>query len=189
MVSVKTLSTLALCLLTSVNGFDLLRDNEGFAILPPTHLVLKHLEDHIPETNPSCSHVVSTVHKNGEVVYVNLNTHSTLNTGTYKRNYDNKAYHQTNVKSLFTREVETTKTCFNEEFDFGISQCDFDFDSYNAPTNCSSSTKYACVVSVEKQQDSNLKLSAMNNVPAEAYCYHKLSDAVSAGVTGGSCAH
>ena len=44
MVSFKSLITLAIAA-TSVSSFNLLHDDKGFAILPPTNIVLDHLKE------------------------------------------------------------------------------------------------------------------------------------------------
>ncbi|RCK55659.1 hypothetical protein Cantr_05764 [Candida viswanathii] len=182
MVSFKSLITLAIAA-TSVSAFNLLHDEEGFAILPPPTLFW---------TNRSHTHydVVNTVLDDGEIVAVNVHTHDVKRSGKFKRDYDNSVYYQYNKKQLFIRTIEDSSLtqCLNQEFEAETSQCGFDFIEYNDANNCSSdATKYSCLLDVMKQQDATLKLKDMDDVPAQVRCYHKLSDASAKQVVGGAC--
>ncbi|KAI5969925.1 hypothetical protein CANMA_000965 [Candida margitis] len=190
MVSFKYLITLALAT-TAVQSFSLLHDAEGFAILPPTDVVLNHLKEAGKKDASNHYDVVNTVHKNGEIVQVNMHTHEIKQTGKYKYDYDNSCYRDESKRDLFTREIQdaSLQACFNKEDELETSQCGFDFVAYDDASNCdSSSTKYSCVLDVQKQQDATLKLKDMDNIPAQVRCYHKLSTAQSDKVTGGACA-
>ncbi|KAI5958061.1 hypothetical protein KGF57_002869 [Candida theae] len=190
MVSLKYLIHLALAT-TAVQSFSLLHDAEGFAILPPTDVVLKNLKSAGKKDSLSHYDVVNTVNENGEIVRVNMHSFEIKSTGKYKYNYDNSCYRDESKRDLFTREIEDASLtqCFNKDNEMETSQCGFDFVSYDDATNCdSSTTKYSCVLDVQKQQDATLKLKDMDDIPAQVRCYHNLSTAQSDKVTGGACA-
>ncbi|KAK6200073.1 Coi1 protein [Scheffersomyces amazonensis] len=193
MVSVNFISAVALSLLSlssKVNAFDLLRDEQGYAILPPTELVIKHLADLEAEEDPSEYTVVTTIHKNGEVVKVNLNTHEIQQTGLYKRNYDTSAYYTEEASGVFKRDIQNTSGfCFNEDADFGISQCTFDFVAYDSPSNCTAlgAQYYSCVLDLEKIQDSTQRLKNMVPNPAQTRCFKSLDKAIAANAANGAC--
>ena len=190
MVSFKYLVSLALAT-TVVQSFTLLHDAEGYAILPPTDVVLNYLKEAGKKDASTHYDVVNTVHKNGEIVQVNTHTHEIKQTGKYKYNYDNSCYHDESKRdNLFTREIQDSSLtqCFNKDSELETSQCGFDFIAYDDASNCdSSTTKYSCVLDVQKQQDATLKLKDMDDIPAQVRCYHKLSTAQSDKVTGGAC--
>ncbi|KAI5951494.1 hypothetical protein KGF54_004568 [Candida jiufengensis] len=190
MVSINTLLPLIVSLSSSVLSFQLLHDQDGYAILPPTDKVLEHLKQVGKQDSSEHYDVLTTVHSNGEIIQVNLHSHEINQTGKYKYDYDNSAYNDESKRDLFTRTIEDAdlKQCFNKEFELESSQCGFDFISYDNATDCdSSSTKYSCVLDVMKQQDATLKLKDMDDVPAQVRCYHKLSTAQKDEVIGGAC--
>ncbi|KAK6460634.1 Coi1 protein [Scheffersomyces coipomensis] len=189
MVSLNLLAAIGLSLTTVVNSFDLLRDEDGFAILPPTDLVLQHLAELEAEQDPEEYTVINSIHSNGEIIKINLNTQEIQQTGLYKRDYDNEAYYQHDSKALFTREIENTSgECFNQQQQFGISQCVFEFVSYENPNNCSSdATFYSCVLDVERIQDSSVALKNMVPNPAQTRCFKSLDKAIAYNATNGAC--
>ncbi|RLV92540.1 hypothetical protein JA1_003061 [Spathaspora sp. JA1] len=187
MVSVKFLSIAAIAI-CSTNAFQLLHDQAGFPILPPTNLVLDNLQAVAPPAT-TYDDVISTVDDKGEIVNVNLNTQQTKHTGKYKHKYDNSAYEGCNMKGLFARDDKEVVECFNVELDDEVSQCTFDFIEYNNATDCGSdATKYSCVVAVQKSFDATQKLKNMDDVPAQVRCYHNIKDATNDGVQNGACA-
>ncbi|EDK42679.1 hypothetical protein PVL30_000825 [Lodderomyces elongisporus] len=191
MVSFTSIATLAMAI-TSACSFSLLHDQDGYAILPPTDTVLAHLKSAGKKDASKHYEVVNTIHKNGEIVLVNLNTHEIKQTGKYKYNYDNSCYDDISKRSaaFHKRTIEDAdrEQCYNKEYELETSQCGFDFVDYNDASNCSSeTTKYSCVLDIMKQQDATLKLKDMDSVPAQVRCYHKLSTAQSDKVTGGAC--
>ncbi|CAI5756731.1 unnamed protein product [Candida verbasci] len=192
MVSFKSLILLSSVAL-NVQCFSLLHDIEGFAILPPTDLVLEHLKTVGKTESKTHYDVVNTVNKDdGEIIQVNLHSHEVKKTGQYKQNYDNSCYHeQTGKRFLFGRTIEDSNLnqCFNSEYDLDSSQCGFDFIEYNDASNCSSdATKYSCVLDVMKQQDATKKLKDMDDVPAQVRCYHSLNQAQKIDAKDGACA-
>ncbi|KAL6453329.1 hypothetical protein SBY92_004896 [Candida maltosa Xu316] len=190
MVSFKSLITLALAV-TSVTSLTLLKDDEGFSVLPPTELVLEQLKQVATKEITTHYDLVNTVNEDGEVVQVNLHNHQTKNTGKFKRDYDNSIYYKYNKKQLFIRSIEDSSLtqCLNKEFELETSQCGFEFIEYNDANNCSSdATKYSCLLDVMKQQDATKKLKDMDDVPAQVRCYHELSTASDAKVVNGACA-
>ncbi|KAG7661160.1 uncharacterized protein J8A68_005333 [[Candida] subhashii] len=189
MVSVKFVTTVLLSISSSL-GFQLLRDESGYSILPPTDLVLQHLKENSePSNNGEYYDVLTTVHKNGEIVHVNLNSHEIKQTGKYKFNYDNSAYKNCDMKGLFKRTIlREDNFCFNEEFKLETSQCGFEFVSYANAEDCSNeASKYSCVLDVMKQQDSTLSLKDMENVPAQVRCYYNMTDAQADKPLNGAC--
>lgn len=190
MASFKSLITLAIAA-TSVSAFNLLHDEEGYAILPPTELVLDKLKEVGKKKITTHYDVVNTILDDGEIVAVNVHNHDVKRSGKFKRDYDNSVYYQYNKKQLFIRTIEdgSLTQCLNKEFEAETSQCGFDFIEYNDATSCSSeATKYSCLLDVMKQQDATLKLKDMDDVPAQVRCYHKLSDASAKEVVNGACA-
>ncbi|KGU34159.1 Secreted protein [Candida albicans P60002] len=190
MVSFKSLITLAVAA-TSVSSFNLLHDDKGFAILPPTNIVLDHLKEVGKKAVTTHYDVLNTIKEDGEIVHVNLHTHETKCTGKYAKDYDNSMYNKLNKKQLFIRTIEDSslKQCLNKEFEAETSECGFEFIEYNSASGCSSdATKYSCLLDVMKQQDATKKLKDMDDVPAQVRCYHKLDQATKAEVVGGACA-
>lgn len=184
MVSIKSLSILAI--LGISQAFNLHRDQSGSAILPPTEVVLNYLKNFKSNPNTVDFHVINTVDENGEIVSVNLNTQSTKQTGKFKENYENDIYYSKIApRTIYNEDY----VCFNEDDDFGVSECTFDFVDYSTPGNCSSNggSKYSCVLDVEKAQDATLSLKDMDDVAALVRCFHSLDDAKSAGATKGAC--
>lgn len=191
MVSVQFISTLVLSASTAL-GFQLLKDNAGNTILPPTNFVLSHLKDKTMP-NPDCNYydVLTTVHSNGEIVHVNLDTHEIKQTGKFKFNYDNSAYENSqDLDGLFKRAIlRDDNYCFNQDFELETSQCGYDFIEYANAQDCGNDAKkYSCVLDVMKQQDATLKLKDMDDVPAQVRCYKKISDAKGDKPLNGACA-
>ncbi|KAI5964748.1 uncharacterized protein KGF55_001818 [Candida pseudojiufengensis] len=194
MVSLNTILPIFLTLSSSILSFQLIYDKEGYAILPPTDVVLKELKESGKKDSTNHYDVLTTIHKNGEIIHINLHSHDIKQTGKYKYDYDNSIYND-NTSESETAEKRTIedsdlKQCFNKDFELETSQCGFKFIGYDDATNCDTtkSTKYSCVLDVMKQQDATLKLKDMDDVPAQVRCYHKLSLAQSNEVVGGACA-
>ncbi|ODV77531.1 uncharacterized protein CANTADRAFT_7988 [Suhomyces tanzawaensis NRRL Y-17324] len=180
------LATLAVASYAST--FNFVRDEAGYAILPPTEVVLSHLSSQTPEEDPSEYHVIKTVAENGEVIRVNLHTHQQASTGIYKRDYDNSVYYDQSklaARTIFNNDG----TCFNKDEDFETGACDFDFVGYDNPDNCSGAggSKYSCVVDIEHLQDATVKAKDLDPVAALVRCYKDLDSAKKANATGGAC--
>ncbi|EGW35185.1 uncharacterized protein SPAPADRAFT_58378 [Spathaspora passalidarum NRRL Y-27907] len=189
MVSVKFLSITALAVCSQ--AFQLLHDESGFAILPPTNLVLDNLKQAEQPESSEYYDVVSTINDKGEIVHVNMKTHKTKHTGHFRHKYDNSAYKNCDMNKLFARDDSDSvlNECFNVEYDWQTSQCGFDFVDYGNATDCSSdATKYSCVVGVMKSFSASEQLKNMDDVPAQVRCYHKLKDAQNDGAQNGACA-
>lgn len=186
MVSITKLTAFAAALgLTT--AFDLHRDENGFAILPPTDVVLKSLQNTEKDDSSSHYHVLNSVDsETGEVISVNLNTHETKRTGKFKRDYKNSIYYTfLKPRVIYNDNMQ----CFNEQEELDVSECTFDFVNYTSPDDCSGAggSKYSCVLDVEKSQDSSITLKNMDDVPALVRCYHSLNLAKDAKVSGGAC--